>query len=558
MKVLTIRILLVFTTLFLCHCARQTTPEGGPKDIIKPELLKSNPQDNQTNFKGKKLELYFSEDIKLKDPKEEIIITPSPGKETKYLAVKNKLTIDPANQWADSTTYSIMFRESIQDITESNPTDELRLAFSTGNTIDSLSIAGFVSEAQTEIIPEKITVALYQADTFDIFKHPSVYFTKTDKEGRFKISNLKPGSYHLYAYDDKNKNLKVESVTEKYGFLVKPIELAKHTDSLEVVLSKIDSRPIKLNSKRSTLKTTMLRFNKTLVEYTIKNNERNIPTTFGDNKTEIVFYHDELNAMKDSTQIRVQATDSLQQKFDSLLYIKQGITKGVKTTFSLSTEPPTLNYNTGQLQLRGKTNILIKEFHIDSLYIQIDSLKKINFKKENLSYQETTKQFVLSAKIDTTLLTKPTEEPNEKTKNRKTKTTISPQLILAKTFAISIYNDSSKRQSIKLPPKPLASTGTLSITVNTTIPNYVIELINNSNESVEKVTNLKKHVFENLTPTDYKIRVTIDENKNGEWDVGNIFILQEHEKTLYYQGNDKKYTIPVRENWEVGPILLTF
>jgi uncharacterized protein (DUF2141 family) len=558
MKLFTIRLILLFTTIFLCRCARQTTPEGGPKDITKPELLKSNPQDNQTNFKGKKLELYFSEDIKLKDPKEEIIITPSPGKETKYLAVKNKLTIDPANQWADSTTYSIMFRESIQDITESNPTDELRLAFSTGNTIDSLSIAGFISEAQTEIIPEKITVALYQADTFDIFKHPSVYFTKTDKTGRFKISNLKPGSYHLYAYDDKNKNLKVESVTEKYGFLAKPIELTKHTDSLEVVLSKIDSRPIKLNSKRSTLKTTILRFNKTLTTYEIKKNEQNIPVTFGDNKTEIVFYHDELNPMKDSLQLEVLGTDSLQQKFDSLIYIKQGITKGVKTTFSLSTELPTLSYNTGKLELNGKTNIPVGNFYIDSLYIQIDSLTKINFKKDNLSYKEATKQFTLSTNIDTTLLTKPTEELNEKTKNRKTKTTISAQLILGKTFAISIYNDSSKRQSIKLPPKQAASTGTLSIAVKTAVPNYVIELINNANQSVATITNLKKHVFENLTPTDYKIRITIDENKNGQWDVGNILLLREHEKTLYYQGTDKKYTIPVRENWEVGPILLTF
>ncbi|MEJ0054532.1 MAG: DUF2141 domain-containing protein [Bacteroidota bacterium] len=64
-----------------------------------------------------------------------------------------------------------------------------------------------------------MTVGIYQQDTFDIFTDTARYFTKTDKKGRFSLDNVKNGKYKIYAFDDKNKNLKVESRTERFGFL---------------------------------------------------------------------------------------------------------------------------------------------------------------------------------------------------------------------------------------------------------------------------------------------------------------------------------------------------
>ncbi len=151
------------------------------------------------------IELTFDENIKLKDPKEEILITPSMGAGTRFTAKKNKVVITPEYKWADTTTYSIAFRDGIQDLNESNPTDDLHLAFSTGPTIDSLKIIGSLSEIFTDKIPEKISIGLYQSDTFDIFKHKPTLFSKSNKAGKFSILNLKPGKYFLYAFDDKNK-----------------------------------------------------------------------------------------------------------------------------------------------------------------------------------------------------------------------------------------------------------------------------------------------------------------------------------------------------------------
>jgi len=216
----------ILLVLFFFQCARQTQPNGGPKDIAPPELLSSNPANGEKNFQKNTIELTFDEFVKLKDPKEEILITPSLGTNTKFIAKKNKVIITPENKWIDSTTYSIAFRDGIQDINESNPTDDLHLAFSTGPIIDSLRIFGSVSEVFKDQIPEKITIGLYQSDTFDIFKHKPILFSKSDKSGKFSMPNLKAGKYFIYAFDDKNKNQKVDSKTECFGFLVREIDLS--------------------------------------------------------------------------------------------------------------------------------------------------------------------------------------------------------------------------------------------------------------------------------------------------------------------------------------------
>ncbi len=206
-----LRIAIALTlTCCLYRCAVQTTPQGGPKDEDPPVLVRSSPQEKETNFKGKIVELTFDEKVTLFNATEEIIITPSPGKQIDFQAKQNKITIEPKDRWKENTTYSISFREAVKDLTEGNSADTLHLAFSTGAEIDSLLISGRIKNSIIETIPQKITVAIYQADTFDIFKHAAVYFTKTDKSGRFKIENLKAGNYFIYAFDDRNKNLKVD------------------------------------------------------------------------------------------------------------------------------------------------------------------------------------------------------------------------------------------------------------------------------------------------------------------------------------------------------------
>ena len=69
--------------LFLLACARQTSPTGGPKDTIPPVLVKAIPPNETINFREKELQLIFSEDVILNSPKEQLIVTPTIGKEYK-------------------------------------------------------------------------------------------------------------------------------------------------------------------------------------------------------------------------------------------------------------------------------------------------------------------------------------------------------------------------------------------------------------------------------------------------------------------------------------------
>ena len=165
----------------LYSCANQTTPAGGPKDEDPPKLLSSSPRHKQKNFDKKEITLEFDEYVALNNAKEEILISPSPGKNITYTAKKTKVIIEPEDGWEDSTTYSVSFREGIRDITENNAPENLKLAFSTGPTIDSLEIRGRVKFAISEDLPEKITIAIYKSDTFDIFEHTPSYFSMSTK-----------------------------------------------------------------------------------------------------------------------------------------------------------------------------------------------------------------------------------------------------------------------------------------------------------------------------------------------------------------------------------------
>ncbi len=531
--------------LILTGCASVTMPTGGKKDEIPPTLISSSPSNNELNVTSKTIELTFSEDIKLKDPKEEILIVPTIGKNTLYKVKKRKLIIEPELALEPNTTYSINFRDGVQDITEGNPTENLRLAFSTGPTIDSLSISGSVHDIFSEKIPQKITIALYHSDTFDIFKHTPTYFTKSNKEGIFSIQNLKKDSYYVYAFEDKNKNLKVDSKTEKYGFLAKPINLNANKDSITLPLTTVDSRPLALTSVRHTDKNSRVRFNKQLDSLTIKG----VPYgrsiyTYGSDKSELIFYN--TFSKGDSIKARLIAKDSIGQKLDTIIFIRYGEIKTAQETFK--TKEVDINYNTNSKTLSyiWSFNKPIASITYDSMYIRYDSITSQKIDQKKIKIDTLLNLITLETKIET---------PTIKDEKKKHK---SPQLIIGKGGLISIEQDSSKRISKNIQLVTEEDLGSVAIKVETKHQKYLVQIITTDGKVVQAVNNVKEYTFKNLPPTDYKIRVIIDENENGKWDAGNFSKKREPEKVILYKSEDGKYSTPLRANWEVGPLLIKF
>lgn len=531
--------------LILTGCASVTMPTGGKKDEIPPTLISSSPANNELNVTSKTIELTFSEDIKLKDPKEEILIVPTIGKNTLYKVKKRKLIIEPELALEPNTTYSINFRDGVQDITEGNPTENLRLAFSTGPTIDSLSISGSVHDIFSEKIPQKITIALYHSDTFDIFKHTPTYFTKSNKEGIFSIQNLKRDSYYVYAFEDKNKNLKVDSKTEKYGFLAKPINLNANKDSITLPLTTVDSRPLALTSVRHTDKNSRVRFNKQLDSLTIKGvpYARSI-YTYGSDKSELIFYN--TFSKGDSIKARLIAKDSIGQKLDTIIFIRYGEIKTAQETFK--TKEVDINYNTNSKTLSyiWSFNKPIASITYDSMYIRYDSITSQKIDQKKIKIDTLLNLITLETKIET---------PTIKDEKKKHK---SPQLIIGKGGLISIEQDSSKRISKNIQLVTEEDLGSVAIKVETKHQKYLVQIITTDGKVVQAVNNVKEYTFKNLPPTDYKIRVIIDENENGKWDAGNFSKKREPEKVILYKSEDGKYSTPLRANWEVGPLLIKF
>ncbi|MBS1506900.1 MAG: Ig-like domain-containing protein [Bacteroidetes bacterium] len=534
------KFLFILPALLLFQCARQTQPNGGPKDVDPPQLLTSNPEYGQKNFSGETIELTFDEDIKLKDAKEEILITPSPGPKTKFVAKKKKVIITPENKWLENTTYSIAFREGIQDLNESNPAEDLHLAFSTGPEIDSLEIKGSIYEAFQEKIPEKITIALYQQDTFDIFKHKPAYFTKANKRGQFSIPNLKAGEYNIYAFDDKNKNLKVDSRSERFGFLSKKISLPEQSDSVKIEIIHLDSRPLKVTTVRNSATISTIRFNKPVDSLKIFPSQKPIIYTFGDTKAEVILHKD--FDKKDSIQLRVFGQDSLQQKVDTSVYVKYSENKSIAEKFKVTDWNAKIDLVTNRLIAKTSVNKLIASITYDSIYIQIDSSTFQGITRNEILVDTVNRKLSINVKIKEDLKTK----------------VLNPVLILGKGALVSIENDSSKAQDIKLKIPKSEEVGTLSIEVNTKEPYFEIQLLTADNKLTQSIRNTKKYTFTNLLPGEYKLLIIIDSNNNKKWDPGNFFKRIEPEKTLFYKSIENKFSFPIRANWEVGPLVITF
>ncbi|MBI3219265.1 MAG: Ig-like domain-containing protein [Bacteroidetes bacterium] len=522
------------------HCANQTSPGGGPQDKKPPELVSSNPTNNQKNFTGKNIELVFDEYVKLKAPDEEVLISPSIGKEIKYTAKKNKVIISTKATWKENTTYSIAFRESIQDITESNPANNLRLAFSTGPTIDSLQINGRVTELFKEEAPDKITIALYSSDTFNIFKHTPTYFTRAGKTGKFSIQNLKPGGYYIYAFDDKNKNLIVESKSERFGFKKDKIEIPSK-DSLRIELMKVDARPIKVTSFRSSEKVATLRLNKAVTRIKVNPYLRNdFIYYFGTKQDEVIFRNLKEEKSRDSIQLDITLTDSLDIQKDTSVYLKFNNSRMSKEKFSTSYGSLQFDQEQKSISQTIRFNKLLSSINYDSVFIQVDTTTFQPINNQHITFDTLNLTLHLSTTIEKALAATP------------------PILVYGVGSFISIEQDSSKSKTETVRILKPDQVGSLAIKVETKEPYFFIELINRASKVVYKLNNIKEFTFKNLEPGDYKLRITIDPNNNHKWDIGNYIIRSEPERIILFKTFDGKTVTPVRANWEVGPLTIKF
>jgi uncharacterized protein (DUF2141 family) len=541
--------------LALIGCAKQSTPTGGPKDTIPPILDAgaSFPKHNQVNVNPKTIQLVFDEHIILNNPKDQILIVPDIDKKYEISAKKKNVTITLNDALAPNTTYSINFRDAVQDITEKNPAENLKLAFSTGTYIDSLIIRGQVVSSADNKPVKDATVALYQSDTFNIFRHKPTYITKTNEKGLYQIENLKPGTYYLYGIVDKNKNLLADSRNESYGFKVTPLTLSQNVTADTIDLIKLDTRPLKLTSARPYNTYYNIKFSKGVKTYTITTPTGNPPPNIltADHSTLKVYD----NTDQDSTLIQLQAIDSADHKLDTTLYYKFLPKKPMAEKFTIRHDQWRVNSSTGIIEGNVYYDKPISRITFDSIGYAMDSLNVIKFDSTNLTHNPVTKHILFRKTIPLDLFPKPSTTP--RTTSRKS-TTSNSVLSFGKGAFISIEQDSSQETQQQLKPLTNEETATLLVNVQTNQQSFIVQVLNKNLLEVASARNKRSNQFTHLPPGDYQIRLIIDKNQDGAWTPGNILLKRDTEPIRYYQNDKKIPLVTLKANWEVGPLLITY
>lgn len=517
-------IFLALISLILFQCANRGTASGGEKDITPPVIVKEVPDNFSTNFTANEIKIYFDEYIKLNNIQRQLIVSPpmDPEPEITPLGTASRyITIRIYDTLQANTTYAFNFGESIKDNNEGNSFPFYRYVFSTGPTIDSLSVQGIVTEAFERETPELISVLLHEVDsTYTdsiIFKQKPKYIGVTDSLSEFHIENIKEGQYLLTALKEENTNYTYQSKRDKMAYR-----------SAFVTVPSDTAYVLKLFKQQPEFKFVRAR---QLAQGRIG---------FG--------YEGDLSAM---------TVKLLTDVHDSLEFITS---KASKTdTLNYWLKPRDINLDSLQFEVTGPTQIdtvtvRIKNMERDSLSIKATAstlklgeflkfesnipLKSVNSDKVNIMDKD-------SVVLKSTLFLDSINNKNAHLKFNLTEANNYQITLLPGAFT-DFYNTQNDTLRIKSNTKLLSSYGDIRLNVlNATYPIIVQIVTNNGEVEAEHLAKSNGPIdFVSLTPGNYFIRVVFDTNNNGHYDAGHFLNKSQPERVSYAQD-----MLEVRADW---------
>lgn len=533
----------ILSLLILNSCARQSSPMGGPKDEDPPQLLSSTPENETTNITPTEIQLFFNEYIKVDNPTNQIIITPRINSQlVEFTALRNRLLIKLNQELEENTTYVFNFQKSVQDITESNPAQRLKLVFSTGNEIDSLKITGTVSYIFPNNELEDVVVGLYhESDTTDLFTAAPYYVAQIDSAGRFEITNIKAGTYRAYAWHDENNSNKAEHRSEAYGFLNDPINLNTDVNDVHIDLYRGDLSELKVNRSSSVGSNFDIILNKFPVELELDHPDINQQLFYRVKEKIIRLYH--TDPQEDSIGVNLSIRDSVGFSLDSTLYAK----------FQPSDRAPEkleITANSGKsfvrnIQSQLNFNKPIRTILYDSLYIRYDTAGRIPITAAHVSLPDS---------LNRTALTIDIAIPDSL--NYSTFT-----VYAADSTFIDVENqwneNSLEANYAKLKEEALSEE--LSGYVDTDERPLIVQLLGKSDEVVREIhlADTNAYRFTQLEATQYRLRAIVDHNRNGRWDPGNISEKRQPEPVYYFFDKETQSDqILLRGGWTMNGIVI--
>ena len=523
--------------LIISSCAKQSTPMGGPRDEDPPQLIESNPKGQSTEVKPASIELIFDEYIKLDNPTKGIVITPRIDKDkVTFTALKNKVIVELDQELEDSTTYVFNFQKSVVDISEENPAENLKLVFSTGKTIDSLSISGNINYLfqEKKIDYNNSIIGVYPlSDTTNLFNEQPYYLTRADSAGKFQVGNIKNGKYRLYAWNDINGSLKAENKSEEYDFLNDTLTIDQNIEGIQFNLAKSDLTPIRILRSGPFGQNYDIILNRDPAELKIQNNGLGQEYFYTIEDKRIRLFSKSIQT--DSIPFQLSLLDSVGSQKDSLIFAK----------FSASERKPekiTQSVNSGKsfykdLEIEIKFNKPIVDINTDSLYVQYDSAGIIPIEKSFISISDSSKRDLI--KINLSL-------PDS----------ISKEIITLKA-ADSTFQDIEGQYNLepiaanyrKLKREALADA--ISGKIDGAEPPFIVQLLDQKNQLIKEsyIEKNQNYSFSLLQPGTFIIRIIEDTNGNKRWDPSNINSNRNAERVFYFTNEEGKKDIVIRAGW---------
>ncbi|MCC6281936.1 MAG: Ig-like domain-containing protein [Saprospiraceae bacterium] len=541
--------------LALCvlSCARQGAPTGGPKDLTPPKLdsIASTPNFT-TRFDKKRIELRFDEWIVLEDAVNQVIISPPLNKRPK-ITLKGKMVVVELPEeevLRENTTYTINFGKAVKDLHESNAATNLRFIFSTGDFIDSLSVAGSVVDAFSGDQVDNITVMLYDIFTDSVArKERPYYFSRTDKSGQFTLENLKEGTYKAVAIEDTDQNLKWSGEGERIAFMDSLLTVGdsqKQILQLRIFKEQPRFRLFDRNANRYGLAKLVYTSAPDSVQLRVEQPGLRFLTEKSAD-TLLVWYDLpdstawQLFANADTVPVKaLNRTDFLKKNrilFADDIPVGGGNSRGDKLRRGqapaappVSTTPPPKTVVQTQSKPAGlmwKTPMAA--FDTSRWQLTVDSTRNYNF---TVSKDSTAPRRLL---LDVRWL------PGK-----------SYSLVLlpgAVTDFYGVSNTDTIQRVFSIPTDK--QLGGLNLNIEELKPGkkYVVQLLNGTVVDVERSflaeTAAKKIVFSGLPTATYSVVLIEDENGNGRWDTGNYFGHLQPERIF------TKKLEALRANWEV-------
>ena len=577
-------IFIIIAAAVMYSCANIGNPSGGPIDKTPPIFMRSNPTPNAVNVKDRKIEIFFDEIVTLKDPSTKIIVSPAQTEMPRMSALGRKVTVELVDSLLPNTTYTIDFSNSIQDNNEGNAIDNFAFAFSTGSVIDSMRVSGYVLDSRTLEPMQSVVVGL-QSNLADSAFHKEKLqrVALTNDRGQFTIRNVSPGSYHIFALKDLDRDYKFGNPTEDIAFLdsiiVPSIGSREAADTVYNDLNEIDTimratRPAYFpndillsmfnEDRKSQYLANNLRVDSTRISLTFAAASDTLPSLsiVGRNDVPDQWYTLERSQTNDTLTYWIRPPHLVSA--DTLI---------VATTYLRTDTASNLSWGTDTLKFTFQRQKAKKKKKNE----ETDSLEQIRFMELHPLANGTQEVYAPLLLQTGTPIERYSREAFHLQRKLQNDTTFYPAEIksialrdstlsrrdlmlkvdwepgAAYTLAVDslamtdIYGLQTKPLKVDFNVRKMEEYGNIVFNITAVRDSAIVELLDGTEKIVLRAP-VKSHRAEllNLLPGKYYARLFIDRNGNGKYDTGNYDMHLQPEETVYYPG-----AINLKKNWDV-------